>query len=89
MANFIVIVKSAKNGRINGAFGMKTQGMSFHFQETDGKWVGANFALEEPQRIAFKVLFDEESKFLNEFLYSNRVTHTETKGKYTIIVREL
>ena len=89
MVKFIVIVKNKKNGRIVDAFGMQSNGQGFYFQESDGKWVGANFALEDAQRIAFKVLFDDNSKFLNEFVWYGGKIHQETKGKYVVEVREL
>lgn len=85
MAKFIVTVKSSKNGRILDAFGMKSQGMAFFFQESNGRWINPQFALEDAHRIAFTILFDDESVFLN----SNNIVTEETKGKYKIITREL
>ena len=83
--NFIVLVKAKANGRILDAFGVKTNGMSFSFQEKDGNWINPQFALEKYHRVAFKVLFDENSQFLNN---PAKIMQFEDR-KYRIEVREL
>lgn len=81
---YLVIVKNNKNGRILDAFGMKQDGFAFYFQNEDGKWINPAMT-DGAMAVAFKMLLKEDSKFLR----TNKPVSVETKGKYTVIVRDL
>lgn len=81
---YLVIVKNNKNGRIIEAFGMKQEGFAFYFQNEDGRWVNPAMT-DGAMAVAFQMLLKDDSAFL----WSNKTVFTETKGKYTVIVRDL
>lgn len=81
---YIVIMENRKNGRIVEAFGMKSKGFAFYFQNQDGEWVNPAFC-DGAMAIAFKELLSDDSKFL----YDNHVVFKATTNKYNIIVKEL
>lgn len=84
MAKYLVIIKNSKNGRILEAFGMKQEGFAFFFQNSDGKWV--NPAMTDGNlAVAFRMLFKDS----DDFMYCGAPVFEATKGKYTIIVRDL
>lgn len=84
MAKYLVIVKNNKNGRILEAFGMKQEGFAFFFQKSDGKWVNPSMT-DGAMSVAFEIIFKDD----DGFLYCTQPIFEATKGKYTIIVRDL
>lgn len=84
MAKYLVVVKNSKNGRILEAFGMKQEGFAFFFQNSDCQWV--NPAMTDGNlAVAFRMLFKDS----DDFLYCGAPVFEATKGKYTVIVRDL
>ena len=84
MAKYIVLVKNNKNNRILEAFGMKQEGFAFFFQNSGGKWVNPSMT-DGAMAVAFKMLFKDS----DDFLYCGAPVFEATKGKYTVIVRDL
>lgn len=84
MAKYLVIVKNCKNGRIIDSFGMKQEGFAFFFQNSDCQWVNPAMT-DGAMAIAFKMLFKDS----DDFVYCEYPVFETTKGKYTVIVRDL
>ena len=84
MQKYLVIVKNSKNGIILGAFGMKQEGFAFFFQNSDCQWVNPAFT-DGAMAIAFRMLFKDS----DDFMFCGAPVFKATKGKYTVIVRDL
>lgn len=84
MSKYLVIVKNNKNGRILEAFGLKQDGWEFFFQNSDCQWVNPAMT-DGAMAVAFKLLFNDS----DDFLWNTKSVFEVTKGKYTVIVRDL